>query len=191
MKQKKTGTDVIAYEKTYIPAAYCKDIYADKIDPESDNYDETMAEEFTDLWICPNVTEFQLLGDPWMLRYSEGTALLMEVTSCNIALKHDQTMLDRGLSNVTYTNEECYKSALIQNKLVDKVIAWTKIMTQDPSNPVQLLTRNSNQKTYFSNRQKVGLMSDRIFLISNPLSENKVYYNSHWLQQMPVTKWFY
>ena len=33
-------------KRTFIPAAYCNDVYADFLDPDSEKYDEVMAFEF-------------------------------------------------------------------------------------------------------------------------------------------------
>ena len=51
-----------------MPAIYCKDLYADYMDPESEKYDQVMAEEFQNDWVCPNVPNFKLYGDPWNIK---------------------------------------------------------------------------------------------------------------------------
>lgn len=79
---KKEEPHLIDYEKTFIPAAYCKDVYADNLDPKSPNYDATMADEFSENWVCPNVKEFELLGDPWYIPHTNGSAIVMEIVSC-------------------------------------------------------------------------------------------------------------
>lgn len=92
----------------FVPAVRCQDYYADKIDPNSESYSPTIEREFKDPnWICPNVTDFYLLNNPLMLHTVGGTNFVMVVNPCNKALQMDQTMIDRGLSDVSYSDKTC------------------------------------------------------------------------------------
>ena len=100
--------------RKYVPAVRCVDLYSDAIDPNSANYDETKAYEFGEgtqhqhnAWICPNMTEIPLYGNPWQIQSSRGQSLIMIINACPDAQHHDQQMLDNGLVNVTYTDTEC------------------------------------------------------------------------------------
>ena len=94
----------MSIKRTYVPTALCKDLYSDEMDPNSDHYDDIIADEFQRNFLCPNITDFQLFGDPLYLKNANGKALVVIVNSCTEAIKNDQDMLDLGLVNVTYTD---------------------------------------------------------------------------------------
>ena len=88
-----------------------------------------MAFAFKDDWICPNLTEIELFGDPYFEIHNNGKSFNMIVNSCLEAQKQDQEMMEMGYKNVTYTDVECADEDTIDNN-VEKVINFVKIMTQ-------------------------------------------------------------
>ena len=79
---------------TYVPAKKCSEIYSDRMDPSSQNYDATISYEFEEvsedaMWICPDISSFTLSGDPWSRMHAEGQSLVMIVNSCIVAKKYD------------------------------------------------------------------------------------------------------
>ena len=64
-----------------------------------------MEREFRDpAWICPNVTEIYLLNNPNMLKTVKGINFVMVLNPCNKALEMDQTMIETGLTDVSYSD---------------------------------------------------------------------------------------
>ena len=80
-------------KRTYVPAVYCKDIYKKFMDPESSQYLQNMKDELSNDWICPNVTNYDLYGDPQFMPFQRGKSFFMIVNSCNVAKVNDQRMI--------------------------------------------------------------------------------------------------
>ena len=51
-----------------------------------------MAHEFDQLWICPNIKELELYGDPLFMQFSDGKSLVMIVNSCSVAKRNDSSI---------------------------------------------------------------------------------------------------
>ena len=50
--------------RTYVPAIYCTEMYSDWVDPSSSQFDQNVHHEFSASWVCPNITQIELYGDP-------------------------------------------------------------------------------------------------------------------------------
>ena len=72
---------------TYVPAIYCSELYSDKLNADSENYDASVANAFKLDWICPNLTEIELFGDPYFEIHNNGKSFNMIVNSCLEAQK--------------------------------------------------------------------------------------------------------
>ena len=83
------GQHTVSYNRTYVPAILCTDLYSDLVDLESPNYDEEVADEFRGKWVCPNMTDYEIYGDPWSLVNAEGKSFVMIINSCTEAQKYD------------------------------------------------------------------------------------------------------
>ena len=114
--------------RDYIPAVRCKDLYKNWTDPDSEEYNENVASEFTNQWICPNVTQLKLYGDPKFMPFNEGQSLVMIVNSCPIAKIADFKMRLDGYDQVTYTNVDCSDQEAIDDG-IQAVTVQSKIMT--------------------------------------------------------------
>ena len=57
----------------------------------------------------------------------------------------------RGYTSPTYTDTECASDDVFNSEL-KKVKVWTKIMSQDASDPYQIYNDNRYKWTYFTNR---------------------------------------
>ena len=69
-------------------------MYERFVDPDSPDYLHNVEDEFTGNWICPNVTSFELYGDPLFMPFQRGKSFFMIVNSCSVAKQYDQEMLD-------------------------------------------------------------------------------------------------
>ena len=50
-----------------------------------------IADEFADgNWICPDIDQFQILNDPWLYKFSNGTNFVMVVNTCQDAKVNDK-----------------------------------------------------------------------------------------------------
>jgi|Transcript_24085 hypothetical protein len=86
----------------------------------------------------------------------------MVVNSCKTAVEEDNKMRELGLTDVTYSDVECADDDVF-NFWAEKVSIWSKLMTQDPSNPAQLAKYGGREKTtYFTNRSQTGLLLNMI-----------------------------
>ena len=78
-----------SYNRTFIPAVFCRDLYRDLVDLDSPDYSKEVADEFLAKWVCPNVTDYSIYGDPWSLIHTNGRSLVMIINSCTVAQKYD------------------------------------------------------------------------------------------------------
>lgn len=97
------------------------------MDPKSPDYDYKFALEYEDEdWICPNVTSINLLNDPYMLNTVSGISFLMVVNPCDIAVEiGDKKILDRGLTQATYTDKACLEHGVGEE--ISNFATWAKI----------------------------------------------------------------
>ena len=147
--------------KKFIPAIKCTDLYADQLNKDSNNFEQVMQVEFQKEYICPDRKQIQLLGDPQQISNADGQSLVLVVNSCKIAQSEDEKMRQEGEENPTYTDTECASDDVFDSQL-QKVKVWTKIMTQDASDPYQVYHDNRYKWTYFTNRQKTGLLQNTV-----------------------------
>ena len=115
----------------------------------------------------------------------------MIVNPCNAALRNDQTMIDRGLTSVTYTDDTCKDDATIEAE-ISSLQVWSKLMLQNYNDPHQVKQQDGVQReTYFSARSKQGLYSHETNNYVLSLSRNSIFYNNRAWQNFPIVSWFY
>jgi len=71
-----TGVDnfISSQKLTYVPGVLCSEKYKDRIDASSTTYSEKIAYELNGptSWVCPDIEEFTLLGNPWLVSSVDG-----------------------------------------------------------------------------------------------------------------------
>ena len=68
-------------------------------------------------WICPDLKEIQLLGDPQQISNADGQSLFLVVNSCKIAQSEDAKMRQRGIENPTYSDATCADDDVFNSEL--------------------------------------------------------------------------
>ena len=150
------STEVITQKRTYVPAVKCNDFYSKFTDEDSSDHDWNMYDELSNGWICPEISELELYGDPFFMSTRRGRSLIMIVNSCSVAKQIDQEMIDRGLTDVTYASDDCVDDATILEN-INHIEAFGKIMTQDDADPWQLNQGRNREVPIFTNRGVSGL----------------------------------
>ena len=66
-------------------------------------------------WVCPDIDEIEIQGNPWLQSEQEGTGLVMVINDCNTAVANgDKELKDRGFTKYSYAQDvECEDSDTI------------------------------------------------------------------------------
>ena len=94
--------------------------------------DETSKVEFPDgkRWICPNISEFELLNDPWL--FDHGANMIMVVNRCDVAQKKD--LIENLKTYVNKDKDICANETDI-TKYAENIVMYYKMVenTFDPT----------------------------------------------------------
>ena len=104
----------------FLPAARCKDIYAEEI-----SFVKFYEEEFSDPdWICPDLRQIDIFNNPFL--FDKGQNFVMVVNDCPTAVRTNSLYNLTSYSDV----EECADTDTIASK-IDRVRVSYKIMSQN------------------------------------------------------------
>mmetsp|Transcript_5657 Transcript_5657/g.7573 ORF Transcript_5657/g.7573 Transcript_5657/m.7573 type:complete len:207 (+) Transcript_5657:109-729(+) len=116
-------------EFVWLNTALCKDIYADQI---ADN--PQLDSEFGNDWVCPDVSNINLLNSPTLFKAGEGAELFMIVNKCSIAADVNER---QGLTTYADKDTVCMDTEDPEKfkELSNFFVVDSKIMSRDSSSP--------------------------------------------------------